>query len=104
MRTVVSNDKDALNLLFGAAHQQDDSSEDQQHMHSRIAGAGVAPAMGGITQATPGPLPSVYTPSASSYQLKLPNASSNVLDVWNAFRFVKMGWFSAKEAVLYVDL
>jgi hypothetical protein len=104
MRTVVSSDKDALNLLFGTARQQDDSNGDQQYMHSRGAAVGAVPATGEASQDTPGPLSSIYTAAASPHPITLPNASSNVLDVWDASRFVKMGWFSAKEAVLFVDL
>jgi hypothetical protein len=104
MQTVVSSDKDALDLLFRAARQHDDCGEDQQHTHSRRSATGVMPAMGGSTQDTPSLLSPVNLQTASFHPTKVLDASSNVLEIWNACRFVKMGWFSAKEAVLYIDL
>ena len=97
MRTVVSSGSDALNLLFEAAHQQE-----------AAAAAG--------DQATPltSPNPAagnaaLYTPTLgsafSASRARLPQPStSDVGCVWNACRFVKMGWFSASEAVLLIDL
>ncbi|KAJ6129075.1 hypothetical protein N7512_001855 [Penicillium capsulatum] len=70
LQTVVSNNKDAMNLLFEAALRE----ESQQ-----------APAP---ERPLPGPA----------------RHSTDALSIWNACRFVKMGWFSAHEAVTLVDL
>ncbi|KAF2652949.1 hypothetical protein K491DRAFT_634608 [Lophiostoma macrostomum CBS 122681] len=34
----------------------------------------------------------------------LPELSMELLDIWNAYRFVRMGWFSAVEAVWLVEM
>jgi len=91
MRTVVSSGNDALDLLFVAAHKE---SEGQHLPHLQAEANGF----------TPGSNISLGTPMGSNLQSRLPTVSSNVTDVWNACRFVKMGWFSAEEAVLYLDL
>lgn len=31
-------------------------------------------------------------------------SDADVLRIWNACRFVRMGWFSAQEAVILMDL
>lgn len=107
MRTVVSNGHDALNLLFEAANQEGHS--DSQSPGSRYPhGAGCTPhsstghysaAAGTSSPAGSVPLNMNVAPSGMTS-----NPKTDVLEVWSAFRFVRMGWLSAKEAVNFVDL
>ena len=92
MRTIVSSGNDALNLLFQAAEQRD--AESPQHQ---------TPAS--LTSHVDGDFSTPKTafgiPTAS---VQLSKASPPVLEVWAALRFTRMGWFSAEEAVTYIDL
>lgn len=71
LQKVVSNNKDAMDILFEAALRE----ESQQ------------------TTAVP-------TPTLGPRRL----TTTDSLQIWNACRFVKMGWFSAHEAMTLVDL
>lgn len=90
MRTLVSSGNDALRLLFRAAEQRE--AESPRHLAS-ISQA----SQGDFT--SPGNLTSITTEPVQRSQ-----ATAEVLEVWDAFRFVKMGWFTAEEAVTYMDL
>lgn len=109
MRTVVSSSNDALNLLFEAVQQQQNvlfsdglqalstntdrgfpdgsltSNHAVQHLspHSAISSA-----------LKPGPI----------LQEQLSSVTPETLRLWNKCRFVKQGWFTAREAVTYIDL
>ncbi|KAF1997171.1 C6 transcription factor-like protein [Amniculicola lignicola CBS 123094] len=96
MRTVVSSGQDALNLLFEAAHHRDaiDSQE-----HTASAGQAYETPRSGLS----GPNPSSpFTFRAQPVQMSQP--SPETLKIWTYCRFVQMGWFSAHEAITYVDL
>ncbi|KAF2154262.1 hypothetical protein K461DRAFT_125631 [Myriangium duriaei CBS 260.36] len=96
MRTVVSSGNDALNLLYQAAHTQREPSTNPdseptpplahtisaQHDHAMSAG-------------TPGHQIDIFP------MIKL---NEDTFRLWNACRFVRMGWFSAEEAATYIDL
>lgn len=107
MRTVVSSGNDALNLLFeAAAHTNTQNGQLERH-HTRDAGArndynnnDYRPAAQNMQ--TPGP-GSVGTSPAAPAPVDISNPGRDVLDVWESCRFVKMGWFTAKEAITYVD-
>lgn len=75
LQKVVSNNKDAMDILFEAALLE----ESQQNTE----------------QPTTAPLP-VLAPQRLT--------KTDALQTWNACRFVKMGWFSAHEAMTLVDL
>lgn len=90
MTTVVSNGNDALNLLFEAAQQEERG----------VNGARVPVATDQHDNATTSPLPSVADMSLNA----LPELSSELIDTWNAYRFVRMGWLSAQEIVWYLDM
>lgn len=107
MRTVVSNGHDALNLLFQAANQEgqhDSQSPSSQYPH----GAGRTPqsTVGNISGAASTSSPAVSVPMNANVTSGAtpPDHNANVLEVWSAFRFVRMGWLSAQEAVTLVDL
>lgn len=69
----ISNDKDALNVLFEAIEHEQSLQETEQP----------------ISTSTP--------PSQACMK-------TTALDIWNAYRFVKMGWLSASEAMNLVEL
>ncbi|KAL6702733.1 hypothetical protein ACN47E_001015 [Coniothyrium glycines] len=96
MRTVVSSGSDALNLLFEAAHHRDAIDNAEQS--------------GSQAYETPRSGPTGYDTAASPFHtfraqpVQMSTPSPETLKVWTACRFVQMGWFSAHEAVTYVDL
>ncbi|KAH7073944.1 hypothetical protein BKA63DRAFT_44711 [Paraphoma chrysanthemicola] len=97
MRTVVSSGSDALNLLFEAANHRDaidnaEQSGSQAYETPRSGPSGYE----GV------PSSPFHTFRAQPVQMSTP--SPETLKVWTACRFVQMGWFSAHEAVTYVDL
>ncbi|KAL5383471.1 hypothetical protein DPSP01_005870 [Paraphaeosphaeria sporulosa] len=99
MRTVVSSGSDALNLLFEAAHHRD-ALENQARVESQ---AQDTPRSGTSYNLGPDGQPSSpFTFKAQPVQMSQP--SPETLRVWTTCRFVQMGWFSAHEAVTYVDL
>lgn len=108
MRTVVSNGHDALNLLFRAANQEeqpDGQSPGSRHPH----GAGRTPqsSIGNFSAAactTNSPAVSVPMSMNAAPGSTPSDPNTDVLEVWSAFRFVRMGWLSAQEAVTFVDL
>lgn len=74
LQTVVSNNNDAMNILFEAALQE--SNDPSKNMSTTDNSRSIAPEL----------------------------TDADVLRIWNACRFVKMGWFSAQEAVVLIDL
>ncbi|KAJ5550063.1 hypothetical protein N7535_001994 [Penicillium sp. DV-2018c] len=101
MRTVVASGNDALNILFEAATAQEDN-------HAETSSESIAgpPSAGPSTHVrTPGNYESAFDPVARVvHPVQLSAASQDTLNVWEACRFVKMGWFSAREAVTFIDL
>lgn len=107
MRTVVSNGHDALNLLFEAANQEgqsDSQSPGSRHPH----GAARTPlsSVGHLTAATCTSSPAGSVPMSvnAASGAAASDDNTDVFEVWSAFRFVRMGWLSAQEAVMFVDL
>lgn len=94
MRTVVSSGNDALNLLFEAAHHHNvidqEAANGSQSYETPRSGASI-----------PNPS-SPFTFRAQPVQMSQP--SPETLKIWTSCRYVQMGWFSAREAVTYVDL
>jgi len=80
MQTLVSSSNDAMGLLFSAAEHIERQVSDSPHDQ---------------TGWTPGVLSSVSLPDSVPQEL---------LDVWTRQRFVRQGWFTAREAIAYVDL
>lgn len=96
MRTVVSSGSDALNLLFEAAHHRDVIDAREQ--------------AGGVPQPyeTPQSGTSIQNPSSpftfKAQPVQMSQPSPETLRIWTTCRYVQMGWFSAREAITYVDL
>ncbi|OQE46287.1 hypothetical protein PENCOP_c001G01818 [Penicillium coprophilum] len=101
MRTVVASGNDALNILFEAATAQ----EDVNHDTSSESLAGPSSAGPSTQDRTPGNYDAAIESVARViHPVKLSDATQDTLNVWEACRFVKMGWFTAREAVTYIDL
>lgn len=100
MRTVVASGNDALNILFEAATAQEDSHADTTP--ESISG----PSSAGPSQdRTPGNYDAAFESVTRAIRpVQLSNTSHETLNIWEACRFVKMGWFTAREAVTFVDL
>ncbi|KAJ5513339.1 Peptidase T2 asparaginase 2 [Penicillium fimorum] len=101
MRTVVASGNDALNILFEAATAQEDINPDTSS--ESLAGP---PSAGPSTQdRAPKNYDTTFeTVARVIHPVKLSDATQDTLDVWEACRFVKMGWFTAREAVTFIDL
>lgn len=99
IRTLVTNSKDAMNLLFQAAVERADTDTEETTTNSPPTSRMRANAS--VEQPTPGT-------TASTAREILPLCASTpspeVVRLWRAFRFTKMGWFTAEEAITYVDL
>jgi hypothetical protein len=100
MRTVVASGNDALNILFEAATAQENPADTSSES---LAGP---PSSGPNTQdRTPRNYDTAFDPvTRVIYPVQLSDASRDTLNVWEACRFVKMGWFTAREAVTLIDL
>ncbi|CAG7938659.1 unnamed protein product [Penicillium nalgiovense] len=101
MRTVVTSGNDALNILFEAATAQEDNSPG----NSPESPAG-PPSVGPSTHdRTLGNYDSTFESVGRVIRpVKLSEATQDTLNVWEACRFVKMGWFTAREAVTFIDM
>ncbi|EER26711.1 Fungal Zn binuclear cluster domain containing protein [Coccidioides posadasii C735 delta SOWgp] len=104
MRTVVSSGNDALNILFQAAAQEQGASIGDMSTNSRAAALGQTAQPMQQTHGTPGSTTSLGMATTVSDPAHLSPAEPEVVAVWDSCRFVKMGWFSSREAVTYIDL
>ncbi|KAL4938232.1 hypothetical protein BDV06DRAFT_232034 [Aspergillus oleicola] len=89
MSTIFSRPSDALDVLFGAARQVPAPGVDIPAQGSRLDQDAAA------------------NPVSESGQVAvsaLSQPSERVLDLWDKCRFVRQGWFTAQEAVTYLDL
>ena len=91
IRTIVSTSADAMGLLFKAAEQDDQETGQEQQESSMPMLVDQSP-LSALT----------YDTSSPTAHLSVP--SREVLDLWNMHRFVRQGWFDAREAVTYIDL
>ncbi|KAJ6191348.1 hypothetical protein N7519_001369 [Penicillium mononematosum] len=89
VRTVMSSSNDARNMLFKVASQHDSSdSEDEP-----VGSLGVSPASA-LTSDSKSSLPFVT----------LSHITKEDTELWSQQRFVRQGWFTAQEAVTYINL
>lgn len=107
MRTVVASGNDALNILFEAATAQNDE-EHAYHEPSPSMGGTSNPEKTGLNERQP--LRNYRSPTHVETvrhvicPVELAEATQDTLEVWQACRFVRMGWFTAREAVTFIDL
>ncbi|KAL2070138.1 hypothetical protein VTL71DRAFT_14818 [Oculimacula yallundae] len=98
MRTVVTSSNDALGLLFQAVEQQNHGGDNGGRIDGDTGGD-----MTEISQhRTPQSVASMATGTLQQESLSV--AEPEVLNLWGRCRFVRMGWFSAREAITFVDL
>ncbi|OGM47988.1 C6 transcription factor [Aspergillus bombycis] len=90
MATILARPRDALDVLFDAARPDVGESPSSQ------------------TREQGGPARSKTQMAVSASGLVsvsgLSHPSESVLDLWDRCRFVRQGWFTAQEAVTYLDL
>ena len=111
LRTVISSGNDALNILFEAAshdatnHTFDSNPTDgPSHQRPPTWATSTPPVETHTSDDTP------VTVSLRSHHDALPQPmnflppSAELLRLWGACRFVTMGWVTAKDAILYIDL
>lgn len=85
MSTILARPSDALDVLFDAARPGVDESpssqaRDRDKTQTVVSASGLVSVSG------------------------LSHPSEDVLDLWDRCRFVRQGWFTAQEAVTYIDL
>ncbi|KAH6703103.1 C6 transcription factor [Leptodontidium sp. MPI-SDFR-AT-0119] len=110
IHTLVSKPNDALALLFDAGRQdpsaintRNQSPEEEPQMQGnfrtygtdRDAGNSVA----GLTNTLPTPRSAATSPAST-----IPESSREMIEMWKKYRFVREGWLTAREAIMYVDL
>lgn len=83
VRTVVASSSDAVGLLFRAAEDSDSEGSDSANQRDSDH-------------------PTVSSVFSHSLHTREP-VSAEVLDLWNQHRFVRQGWFTAREAVAYIE-
>lgn len=99
VQTFVTSSTDAMGLLFQAAEQNDsDSDTDQDATNS---GHGHLPAS---SRRLGDDLSDTASPYMSSETQLPPHLTKETLALWNQHRFVLQGWFSAFEAISYLEL
>ncbi|CAI6098752.1 unnamed protein product [Clonostachys chloroleuca] len=92
--TIVTSTNDALDILSDAAGQQHSvagSTPSQPQPPSALQNAG------------PTVIPGEYSGLGFTITA-LSEADDATLDMWDKCRFVRQGWFTAQEAVTYIDL
>ncbi|KAI9046292.1 putative C6 transcription factor [Aspergillus affinis] len=104
MRTVVSSGNDALNILFEAAavHSREndmlESEMQSRNAQTRSHRNRQSNASRDMNAISPEALAKAVRP------VPLSHASKDVLAIWETCRFVRMGWFTSREAVTFIDL
>ncbi|KAK0104577.1 hypothetical protein ONS95_004863 [Cadophora gregata] len=111
IHTLVSKPNDALALLFEAAERQDPSALNsrgqslepsqnlQRNTDNSLAHGETGSNPTGHANAIPTPHSTVTSPAQA-----LTDPSNEMIELWKKYRFVREGWLTAREAVLYVDL
>lgn len=106
MRTVVSSGNDALNILFeaAAAHSKEHGNGlSESSTPSRNARSSTGRPNNYENSLNHSIVPPEVLAKAAQ-PVEISQASKEVLNVWGACRFVRMGWFTAREAVTFIDL
>lgn len=107
LRPVISNGKDALNLLFEAAQKESSATDNRQCNTDQANSVGLdssTPQGSLAAAASTSPNHSTLYGAVPNPCVMSTNLSKDLLETWRAYRFVTTGWLSAEEAVTYVDL
>lgn len=91
-RTAVASPNDARALLFKAADQQDTDDSDDQPVYT-IDVDQTSPASASTSNTK------IFLPVVTLSQI-----TEEDVNLWKQHRFVRQGWFTAQEAVTYIDL
>lgn len=107
MRTVVASGNDALNILFEAANASG-QEENTLNNTNPLLGDGSNP-RGLKAEERVSPRIHEIPMNVDSIPQAIPpvvlsEATDETLQIWEACRFVRMGWFTAREAVTFIDL
>lgn len=115
MSTVLTGSNDALSVLSGSVRAADSTSA-TSHAPDTVSSSGHHSSYGQALHPEPhhahipsdlGRGPSAIHSGNSSLGFMAPqlsNVDENTLDLWEKVRFVREGWFTAQEAVTYIDL
>ena len=126
LRTEVYNGHDALNLLFEAAGRTGDIGN-RRDGNSRPSSMPISASLVSVRRPPDG-LANGSTENGTTRSMAPPrsipdnppidpamtNGASSILDTddvkiqsalkaWSRFRFIRAGWFTAREAILYID-
>lgn len=106
MRTVVASGNDALNILFEAATAQDQEDTTSNEVDTPLRAGSKSSGPNGKARSTPRDFesPNFEPPPKNVGPVTISVVAPETLSVWEACRFVKMGWFTAREAVTFIDL
>lgn len=111
IHTLVSKPNDALALLFEAAERSDPSAINsrrqsleplrilRRNADNSLADNEAGRNPTGHPSGIPTPRSTVTSPAQA-----VPDPSGKMIELWKTYRFVREGWLTAREAVLYVDL
>ncbi|KAL6354329.1 hypothetical protein LRP88_11657 [Fusarium phalaenopsidis] len=95
VRTVVSSSNDARNVLFKVANEHDPDDSDGQPAYANV--------LDDVSLASP-----LTNNTKVSHQapqvVVLSNLTKEDAELWSRQRFVRQGWFTAQEAITYIDL
>lgn len=115
MSTVLTGSNDALSVLSGSVRAPESTSATTQPPDT-VSSSGQHSSYGHALpqeshnpnfagDVNTGPVAVHSGNSSLGYMVpQLSNADESVLDLWEKVRFVRQGWFTAQEAVTYVDL
>lgn len=106
MRTIVTSSNDALGLLFQAVEERNPAAR-RDSQGRRFDGESDSDNLRGHGSPNQHRTPrSVFSASMSAQNPpeQLSSPTPELLKLWNRCRFVKQGWFSAREAITYIDL
>lgn len=95
VQTVVTSSRDAIGLLFKAAAR--DSTDGQDADDDDDEGV-----VGDETRGAGGILSPYATPDQNASHSR--SISPELLALWNKHRFVRQGWFTAYEAIAFIQL
>lgn len=107
MRTVVASGNDALNILFEAATAHNQEETPSTDTSPPLEGGSRSGTSNAKERNTPRTFESPATFESVARAIgpaDISEATQDTLNVWDACRFVKMGWFTAREAVTFIDL
>jgi hypothetical protein len=99
VKTFVTSSNDAMGLLFQAAQNDSDSDTDRDAFNGRDGNS-----MNTFQRRGDDFSDAATSPWISSEAQLPPQLTRETLAVWNKHRFVMQGWFSAFEAISYVEL